>query len=44
MATDGELTPETVDDGQWVLFWTLAIVTLYVGCLVAVTAMGVFLL
>lgn len=44
MAIEGELTVEPVDDGEWVLFWTLAILVLYVTFIVALAAAGVVLL
>lgn len=44
MATEGELTAEPVEDGEWVLFWTVAIVVLYFMCILAVTGLGAVLL
>jgi hypothetical protein len=43
MATE-ELTAEPVDDGEWVVFWSLAILILYVTGIVALAGLGVVLL
>lgn len=44
MAIEGEMSVEPVDDGEWVLFWTLAIIGLYVTFIVTLAAVGVVLL
>ncbi len=40
MAAEGELPPEPVDDGEWVLFWTLVIVVLYFALILALAIAG----
>lgn len=44
MATEEELTADPVDDGEWVLFWTLVIVVLYFVGILALAGVGVMLL
>lgn len=44
MATEGKVTVDPVDDGEWVVFWTLAIVVLYFVGILALAGVGLALL